>query len=96
METSEAPFNRGSYKTPRGRASDRKPRPQSVPPQGEPLRQRWAMSPRRELKKILLERGKKSVQGITKSTSMHADIVALLFDILDGAVSAEDGPLPSR
>ena len=45
---------------------------------------------------MLLERGKKSVQGITKSTSMHADIVALLFDILDGAVSAEDGPLPSR
>ena len=54
------------------------------------------MSPRRELKSMLLERGKKSVQGITKSTSMHADLVALLFDILDGAVSAEDGPLPSR
>ena len=44
----------------------------------------------------MLERGKKSVQGITESTSMHAAIVALLFDILDGAVSAEDGPLPSR
>ena len=45
---------------------------------------------------MLLERGKKSVQGITKSTSMHADLVALLFAILDGAVSAEDGPLPKR
>ena len=43
-----------------------------------------------------MERGKKSVQGITKSTSMHADLVAVLVDILDGAVAAEDGPLPSR
>ena len=67
-----------------------------MPPQGGPLPQRWAMSPRREFKSMLLERGKKSVQGITKSTSMHADLVALLFDILHGAVSAEDGPLPSR
>ena len=36
------------------------------------------------------------MECITKSTSMHADLVALLFAILDGAVSAEDGPLPSR